>query len=83
MKKDKSRRNIEQNQFQLRSRLFFIYPEYGNGSKNFDICLIKMPANEYGVLEDMSSQFESIPCLPEEIDFEKVYFNSFKIKPKK
>ena len=74
--KDKSRRNIESEQFQLRSRQFFIYPEYGkiDGAQNFDICLIKTPANEFGIHVDISSKFDSIPCLPAKIDLKKVFF---------
>ena len=72
--KDKSRRNTESNEFQLKSNLFFIYPEYGkiDGTQNFDICLIKTSANEFGIHEDLSSKFDTIPCLPKTIDLSKV-----------
>ena len=72
--KDKSRRNLEKEEFQLRSRLFFIYPEYNKveGAQNFDICLIKTAADEYGVHLDLSSKLDAIPCLPDEIDLKKV-----------
>ena len=74
--KDKSRRNLEKEEFQLKSRLFFIYPEYNKieGSQNFDICLIKTAADEYGVHHDLSSKFDSIPCLPDEINLKKVHY---------
>ena len=66
---------MEKGQFQLQSRLFFIYPEYNKieGSQNFDICLIKTAADEYGVHYDLSSKFDSIPCLPDEINLKKVH----------
>ena len=72
--KDKSRRNLEKEEFQLRSRLFFIYPEYNKveGAQNFDICLIKTASDEYGVHLDLSSKLDAIPCLPDEIDLKKV-----------
>ena len=65
---------MEKEQFQLRSRLFFIFPEYNRNedAQNFDICLIKTAADEYGVHHDLSSKFDSIPCLPDEIDLKKV-----------
>ena len=77
--KDKSRRTIGTKEFQLKSRNFFIYPEYGKvkGSHNFDICLIKTPANDFGIHVDLSSEFDSIPCLPDEIDLKKVSTFSF------
>ena len=40
-----------------------------------DMCLIQTPKNEYGIFEDLSPQFESIPCLPETLDLEKVKSN--------
>ena len=71
--KDKSRRIIESDQFQLKSRIFYNYPFYdqANGT-NYDICLVQTPANEYGIHEDLSSRFDSIPCLPENTDLKKV-----------
>jgi len=74
MRKDKSRRNDEVDQFQMKSRNFIIYPEYGaiEGVQMHDICLIQTPKNEFGIFEDLSPQFESIPCLPELFDLEKV-----------
>ena len=74
MCKDKSRRNIGVDEFQLTSRKFIIYPEYGvfEGVQTHDICLIQTPEIEFGILEDLSPKFESIPCLPETFDLEKV-----------
>ena len=71
--KDKSRRTIGTDQFQLKSRQFFNHHQYkvDENSQNFDICLIKTPANEYGIHEDLSTKFDSIPCLPDHIDLEK------------
>ena len=75
MRKDKSRRNIAAEEFQLKSRKFFIYPEYGknNNAQNFDICLIQTATDEFGVPKDLSSKFDSIPCLPENIDFNRTH----------
>ena len=78
--KDKSRRTMEMDQFQLKSRQFFIHPKYKEieNAQNFDICLIKTPladdlvANEFGIHEDLSAKFHSIPCLPNKIDLRKV-----------
>ena len=77
MRQDKSRRNNEVDQFQIKSRNFVIYPEYGaiEGAQMHDICLIQTPNNEFGIFEDLSSKFESIPCLPETFDLEKVKTN--------
>lgn len=79
MKKDKSRRNIDVEQFELKSRNFFVYPEYDrkvDGAQNFDICLIKTSADEFNVHYDLSQNFEMIPCLPEKLDLrEVVLFN--------
>ena len=74
--KDKSRRIMESEQFQLRSRLFRIYPEYGKieNSQNFDVCLIKTPTDNFGVHFDLSTKFFSVPCLVNEIDLTKVCF---------
>ena len=71
--KDKSRRNIEPDQFQLKSRIFYNYPFYdhANGT-NYDICLVKTPTNEFGIHEDLSSRFDYIPCLPKNTDLEQV-----------
>ena len=78
--KDKSRRNIGVDEFQLTSRKFIIYPEYGvfEGVQTHDICLIQTPENEFGIFEDLSPKFDSIPCLPESFDSEKVQLH-FKI----
>ena len=74
--KYKSLREKGLNSFELKSpkELFFIHPEYQKivDAKNFDVCLIKMPANEYGIHEDISSEFASIPCLAEKVELEKV-----------
>ena len=73
MWKDKSRRNIEPDQFQIKSRDFYIYPDYDQSiGQNYDICLVKTPADEFGIHEDLSPKFDSIPCLPDKIDLEKV-----------
>ena len=75
--KDNSRRTLEVDQFQLTSRKFIIHPEYGEieGAQTNDICLIKTPENKFGIFEDLSPKFESIPCLPETFDLEKVNTN--------
>ena len=72
--KDKSRRTLEVDQFQLTSKKFIIHPEYGakEGAQTHDICLIQTPENEFGIFEDLSPKFDSIPCLPESFDSEKV-----------
>ena len=77
MWKDKSRRNIGVDEFQLTSKKFIIHPEYGaeEGVGTHDICLIQTPEYEFGIFEDLSSKFESIPCLPETFDLEKVKTN--------
>ena len=71
--KDK-RQNHNTDQFQSRSRLFFIYPEYNDmtGASNFDICLIKTQADRYGIHEDISPHFNSIPCLPDKFELKMV-----------
>ena len=75
---------MEANEFQRTSKLFFIYPEYKNDSDemNFDICLIKTQTDEYGIHFDLSSKFDTIPCLPDIINLEEVtsyliYWNKF------
>ena len=72
--KDKSRRNIGIDEFQLTSKKFIIHPEYGKieDTKTHDICLIQTPENEFGIFEDLSPKFESLPCLPETFDLEEV-----------
>ena len=73
--KDKSRRNIEPDEFQLKSKIFHIHPDYNTtyGANNFDICLVQTPPNEFGVHEDLSTKFDFIPCLPDkEIELQKV-----------
>ena len=72
--KDKSRRLMGTDQFQIKSRQFFNHPKYkeNENSQNFDICLIKTPANKFGIHEDLSTKFNSIPCIPDNIDLEKV-----------
>ena len=77
MRQDKSRRNNEVDQFQMKSKNFNIYPEYGaiEDAQLHDICLIQTPQNEFGIFEDLSPQFESIPCLPEIFDLEMVKTN--------
>ena len=81
MWKDKSRRNIEVDEFRLTSKKFIIHPEYTakEGAETHDICLIQTPENVFGIIEDLSSKFESIPCLPETFDLEKVKTNFKKI----
>ena len=78
MRQDKSRRNIAAEQFQFKSRTFFIYPEYGKNenAQNFDICLIQTSSNELGIPEDLSSKFNSIPCLPDKTDLQKEHGTS-------
>ena len=77
MWKDKSRRNIGVDEFQLTSKKFIIHPEYSvkEGAETHDICLIQTPENEFEVFEDLSSKFETIPCLPEIFDLDKVKTN--------
>ena len=41
-------------------------------ASNFDICLIKTPADQSGIHEDISPHFNSIPCLPEKFELKKV-----------
>ena len=65
---------MERDQFQIKSRLMFVYPEYDqeHGSKNFDVCLIKTFEKELENHNDLSLGFSAIPCLPEETDSEQV-----------
>ena len=42
------------------------------GASKFDICLIKTPADRYEIHEDISPHFNSIPCLPDKFELEKV-----------
>lgn len=73
-KKDKSRRNSDEEEFQFSSRLFFIHPEYDEtgDAQNFDICLIKSPVDVNGIRRDLSLNFETIPCLPDALNLKKV-----------
>ena len=61
----------------MTSKKFIIHPEYSakEGAERHDICLIQTHENEFGLFEDLSSKFESIPCLPEIFDLEKVKTN--------
>ena len=70
---DKSRRLMETDEFQLKSRSFFVHPEYKRikDSHNFDVCLIKT-VDEFHVIHDLSSNFETIPCLPKHVNLQKV-----------
>ena len=72
--KDKSRRNIDKEEFKFSSRLFYIHPEYDEtgDAQNFDICLIKSSIDENGIRRDLSSNFETIPCLPDALNLKKV-----------
>ena len=72
--KDKSRRNIDKEEFQSSSRLFYIHPEYDEtgDAQNFDICLIKSPVDEDEIRRDLSLNFETIPCLPDALNLKKV-----------
>ena len=81
MWKDKSRRNIEVDEFRLTSKKFIIHPEYSakEGAETHDICLIRTPENEFGIFEDLSPKFETIPCLSETFDLEMVKTNFKKI----
>ena len=65
--KDKSRRNIGVDEFQLTSKKFIIHPAYSakESAETYDLCLIETP-------EDLSRNFWSIPCLSETFDLEKV-----------
>ena len=66
---------METDQFQLKSKSFFIHPEY-KGIKdalNFDVCLIKT-VDELHINHDLSSNFETIPCMPNHINLQKVRF---------
>ena len=65
---------MEIEEFQLKSRVFHIYPDYETspGAQNYDVCLIQTPADKYGFVIDISDRFESIPCLPSHIDLKKV-----------
>ena len=69
---------MEVDQFQLISRKLIIHPKYGakEGAQTHDICLIQTPENEFGIFEDLSLKFDSIPCLPKSFDSEKVQFHS-------
>lgn len=65
---------MESEQFQLKSRIFHIFPEYNKieGAHNFDVCLIQTPKDYNGIHTDLSPHFDSIPCLSEKIDLSKV-----------
>ena len=65
----------------MKSKEFFIYPEYklNDEAQNFDICLIKTPINSYGIHQDLSSQFDHVPCLPDIIDLNEVIIIKFVI----
>ena len=64
---------METDQFQLKSRSFFIHPEYKTkkDAHNFDVCLIKT-VDEFDINHDLSSNFETIPCIPDHINLQKV-----------
>ena len=47
------------------------------GASNFDICLIKTPADRFGIHEDISPHFNSIPCLPDKFELEKVFYQLY------
>ena len=68
----------------MTSKKFIIHPEYSakEGAERHDICLIQTHENEFGLFEDLSSKFESIPCLPETFDLEKVKKNIQIFSPK-
>ena len=70
---------MEIEEFQLKSRVFYIYPDYetSSGAQNYDVCLIQTPADKYGFVIDISDRFESIPCLPDQIDLKKVFNRKF------
>ena len=65
---------MDSDEFQLTSKLFYIYPEYKKieGAHNFDVCLIQTPQDNNGIHVDLSTSFDSIPCFAEEIDLSKV-----------
>ena len=54
----------------------FVYPDYDqkNGSKNFDICLIKTFDKELKNHNDLSARYSAIPCLPDGIDIKQVRY---------
>ena len=64
---------METNQFQLKSRAFFVHPEYKKieDSHNFDVCLIKT-VDENDINHELSFKFDTIPCIPDHIDLQKV-----------
>ena len=57
------------------SKEFFIHPKYKltEEAQNYDICLVTTSINEFGIHEDLSKEFDQIPCLPEKIDLKKVF----------
>ena len=66
---------METDQFQLKSKSFFVHPEYKRikDDLNFDVCLIKT-VDELQINHDLSSNFETIPCMPNHINLQKVRF---------
>ena len=58
----------------MKSKEFFIYPKYKltNEAQNFDICLVKTPIDEFGMHEDLSREFDRIPCFPDQINLKEV-----------
>ena len=64
---------METDQFQLKSRSFFVHPEYQTikDAHNFDVCLIKT-IDEHDITHDLSSNFDTIPCIPDHINLQKV-----------
>ena len=76
--KDKSKRNVEAEEFQIKSREFLIYPKYNlnKQAQNFDICLIQISESELGINGDLSSKLSDLPCIPDQIDLKEV-FRSF------
>ena len=72
---------MDTEQFQLKSKSFFIHPEYKTikDAHNFDVCLIQTSLNEHHITYDLSSNFQSMPCIPDHIDLQKVFIWSFQL----
>ena len=71
---------METDQFHIKSRSFFVHPEYKTikDAHNFDVCLIKT-VDELDFINDLSSNFETIPCIPDHINLQKVSVFFFKL----
>ena len=71
---DKSRLNMDIEEFQLRSKIMKIYDEFKtiDGIPNYDICLIKTESDASGINFDLSKKFNLIPCLPKSFSLSEV-----------